>query len=288
MKARTQTPTQTPTQLLTPKSILLHLDRSAGAVERIRVARQVAEAFDAQVRAQPCTLSAFVRHPLAIGAVAEAVETMRAIDKAARDTMHASFVTHAAGAPRLHWCEPEDDGPWSFARHALYADLMVLGQRDRNDPMDGELPGDFVPSVLVQSGRPALVLPYAGPIAPIGRNVLVAWKETRESARAVTAALPWLLAASRVHAVSYGLNAGYALDDLQDYLRAQGVMNATLHPGGDKDDDAGNRLLSLASDLGADLLVMGCYGHSRAREWVMGGATLSILQWMTLPVLMVH
>ncbi|MFH0131872.1 universal stress protein [Variovorax sp. VaC1] len=272
----------------TPKSILLHLDGSARTVERIRLARQLAEIFDAEVTARPCTLSALMRYPFAIEAAAEAVAIMQEIDKAARDKMHSTFMTHSAGSQRLHWAEPESDGPWGFARRALYADLMILGQRDRNDPMDGELPGDFLPSVLVQSGRPALVLPYAGPIGPIGRNVLVAWKETRESARAVTAALPWLRTASRVHVVTYGEGAESALKCLQDYLRVQGIVNVTLHPGGDKDDDAGNKLLSFAADLSADMLVMGCYGHSRAREWVMGGATLSILQWMTLPVLMSH
>lgn len=271
-----------------PKSILLHLDGSARTVERIKLARQLAETFDAEVTGRPSTLSALMRYPFAIEAAAEAVAIMQEVDKAARDKMHDTFMAHSAGSQRLHWAEPESDGPWGFARRALYADLMILGQRDRNDPMDGELPGDFLPSVLVQSGRPALVLPYAGPISPIGRNVLVAWKETREAARAVTAALPWLRTASRVHVVAYGENAENSLLCLQDYLRAQGVVNATLHPGGNKDDDAGNKLLSFAADLSADLLIMGCYGHSRAREWVMGGATLSILQWMTLPVLMSH
>ena len=272
----------------TPRSILLHLDGSARTVGRIKLARQLAETFDAEVTGRPCTLSALMRYPFAIEAAAEAVAIMQEIDKAARDKMHAIFMASSAGSQRMHWAEPESDGPWGFARRALYADLMILGQRDRNDPMDGELPGDFLPSVLVQSGRPALVLPYAGPVGPVGRNVLVAWKETREAARAVTAALPWLRTASRVHVVAYGEDAEGSLQRLQDYLRAQGVVNATLHAGGNKDDDAGNRLLSFAADLSADLLVMGCYGHSRAREWVMGGATLSILQWMTLPVLMSH
>jgi nucleotide-binding universal stress UspA family protein len=272
----------------TPKSILLHLDGSARTVERIKLARQLAETFDAEVTGQPCTLSALMRYPFAVEAAAEAVAIMQEIDRDARDRMHATFLAHGAGSQRLHWAEPESDGPWGFARRALYTDLMVLGQRDRNDPMDGELPGDFLPSVLVQSGRPALVLPYAGPVGSIGRNVLVAWKETRESARAVTAALPWLCKAARVHVVAYGEGAEASLQRLQDYLRMQGVQNITLHPGGDKEDDIGNKLLSFAADLSSDLLVMGCYGHSRAREWVMGGATLSILQWMTLPVLMSH
>ena len=272
----------------TPKSILLHLDGSARTVERIKLARQLAETFDAEVTGQPCNLSALMRYPYAIEAAAEAVAIMQEIDKDARDRMHATFIEHSAGSQRLHWAEPESDGPWGFARRALYADLMILGQRDRNDPMDGELPGDFLPSVLVQSGRPALVLPYAGPVGSIGRNVLVAWKETPESARAVTAALPWLRKAARVHVVAYGEDAEASLQRLQDYLRTQGVQNITLHPGGDNDDDVGNKLLSFAADLSSDMLVMGCYGHSRAREWVMGGATLSMLQWMTLPVLMSH
>ena len=272
----------------TPGSILLPLAGSARTVVLNTRPRLLAETFFAAVWARPCTLSALMRYPYAIEGAAEAVAIMQEIDKAARDKMHATFMANTAGSQRLHWAEPESDGPWGFARRALYADLMILGQRDRDDPMDGELPGDFLPSVLVQSGRPALVLPYAGPIGPIGRNVLVAWKETREAARAVTAALPWLRTAARVHVVTYGEDAEGALQRLQEYLRAQGVANATLHPGGNKEDDAGNKLLSFAADLSADLLVMGCYGHSRAREWVMGGATLSILHWMTLPVLMSH
>ncbi|KLN53200.1 universal stress protein [Variovorax paradoxus] len=272
----------------TPKSILLHLDSSERTVERIKLARELAEAFDAEVTGQPCTMSALMRYPFAIEAAAEAVAIMQEIDKAARDRMYAAFMANSAGSQRLHWAEPESDGPLGFARRALYADLMILGQRDKNDPMQGELPGDFLPSLLVQSGRPALVLPYAGPIGPVGRTVLVAWKETREAARAVTAALPWLCTASRVHAVAYGEDAQGSLQSLQNYLRVQGVRNLELHPGGSDDEDAGNKLLSFSADLGADLLVMGCYGHSRAREWVLGGATQSILQSMTLPVLMSH
>ncbi len=274
-----------------PKSILLHLDSSARTVERIRLARQLAETFDAEVTGQPCTLSALMRYPFAIEAAAEAVAIMQEIDKAARDKMHEVFMAGSAGSQRLHWAEPESDAPWGFARRALYADLMILGQRNRRDPMDGELPGDFLASLLVQSGRPALVLPYTGQVglqAPLGRTVLVAWKETREAARAVSAALPWLRTAAHVHAVSWGEEAEPSLHGLKRYLRAQGIQEITLHPGGAEHGDAGNKLLSFAADLSADLLVMGCYGHSRAREWVLGGATQSILEEMTLPVLMSH
>jgi nucleotide-binding universal stress UspA family protein len=271
----------------TPKTILLHLDSSARTGERVKVARQIAEAFEAEVTGLPCTLSALMRYPYAIEAAAEAVAIMQSLDKESRDKAHATFVAAGGGSPRLHWAEPMSDAPGSFSRRALYADLLILGQRDADDPVAGELPSDFVPSVLVECGRPALVVPYAGYVGEIGRNVLVAWKETREAARAVSAALPWLVRAKSVQAVAYGEDADVSLRSLQAYLKAQGV-NVTVHPGGRQEGAAGENLLSMAADVSADLLVMGCYGHSRAREWVLGGATRSILQSMTLPVLMSH
>ncbi|MGB3067434.1 MAG: universal stress protein [Ottowia sp.] len=272
----------------TPNSILLHLDGSARIGERIKLACRVAESFDAEVTAKPCTYSALMRYPFAIDAGSEAIEVMRKVDQEARDKMHGIFLANSAGSARLHWEEADVEGPWGFGRRALYADLLILGQRDKNDAADAELPTDFLPSVLAQSGRPALVMPYAGPVEPLGRNILLAWKETRESARAVTAALPWLSRATQVHAVAYGEDAQASLQSLRSYLQKQGIRDLSLHRGDRDDDDVGNKLLSLASDLGSDLLVMGCYGHSRAREWILGGATLSILQSMTLPVLMSH
>ncbi|MEJ8826703.1 universal stress protein [Variovorax humicola] len=271
----------------TPKTILLHLDSSARTAERVRVARELAEAFDAEVVAQPCTLTALMRYPYALEASADAMQIMQALDEDCRDKAHAVLMAAGAGSARLRWREPLVDAPWGFSHCAIYADLLVLGQRDADDPAAGELPPDFLSSVLVQSGRPALVLPYAGPIGPIGRNVLIAWKESGEAARAVSAGLPWLTRAEAVHAVCYGEGADASLDSLQAYLAAHGVKVA-VHPGGHEDADAGEHLLSRAADVGADLLVMGCYGHSRAREWVLGGATRSILQSMTVPVLMSH
>lgn len=82
--------------------------------------------------------------------------------------------------------------PRGFARRALYADLMILGQRDADDLATGDSPADCLSGVLVDSGQPAPVLPRAGEVASLGRTVLVAWKETREAARAVSSALPWL------------------------------------------------------------------------------------------------
>jgi nucleotide-binding universal stress UspA family protein len=271
----------------TPRSILLHIDSSAHTAARIRLARQLAEAFDAEVIGQPCMLSSMVRYPFALEGASAAIALMQEFDQACLDKARAGFLKEAAGSSRLQWAEPLVDGPHGFARRALCADLMVLGQRDEDDPAVGELPADFLPGVLVQSGRPALVLPHAVNVAPLGGQVLVAWKETREAARAVSAALPWLQRARQVHVLSYGEEADASLRSIERYLKAHGVA-ATCHDGGPELGDAGNQVLSRAADLGADLLVMGCYGHSRAREWVLGGVTRTLLQSMTLPVLMSH
>lgn len=271
----------------TPGSILLHLDSSARTPQRIQLARQLAEDFGAEVTAQPCVLTALVRYPFAMEGAAAAIALMQDVDRESIEKMRTTFLQLAGGHERLHWVEPLPDGPWSFARQALYADLMILGQRDPDDPAAAELPADFQSSALLESGRPALMLPYTGEIGPVGRTVLVAWKETREAARALSAALPWLQRAAQVHAVCFGEAVDVPLRSLQGYLKTHGVA-LTTHEGGPDDGEVGNRLLSMAADVGADLLVMGCYGHGRAREWVLGGATRTVLTTMTLPVLMSH
>lgn len=126
-----------------------------------------------------------------------------------------------------------------------------------------------------------------GTFPVVGRTVLIAWKPTREAAQAVTASLPWLRTAQAVHAIGYGEDATWSLLRLQAYLREHSV-GSTTHADHRRRVDVGEDLLSRSSDLGADLLVMGCYGHSRAREWVLGGASRSVLRGMTIPVLMAH
>ena len=268
-------------------SILLHLDSTARTPGRIRLARQLADDMGAEITGQPCMLTALMRYPFAMEGAGAAVAAMQELDKEAIDKILKLFHQLAGDHDRLHWAEPLHDGPWGFARHALYADLMILGQRDPQDPAAAELPSDFVSSAVLDSGRPALILPYAGVIGAVGRTVLVAWKETRTSARAVSAALPWLQRAGQVHAVGFGEDVDGPLKALQIYLQVHGVQIKT-HAGGPEGNHVGERLLSRAADVGADLLVMGCYGHGRTREWVLGGATRTVLSSMTLPVLMAH
>jgi len=197
-----------------------------------------------------------------------------------------------AAGPQVRWSEATDPSvARAFARQAFYADLAVVGQQDPEDGNASCVPPDFVPTVVLLSGRPALVVPYVKTTEAIGEVAAIAWKPTPEAARAVTAALPFLQRARQVHVLTWGDDPPQdALDgdlDLITYLRAHGV-EVTWHSGGPEPGAIGELLLSRIFDLGADLLVMGCYSHSRAREWILGGATRTVLASMTVPVLMAH
>jgi nucleotide-binding universal stress UspA family protein len=275
--------------------ILVHMDCSANAAERLRLARQIGSRHGAAVAAMYAATPSFVELPFAPEIGASVAADMRAIDEErtqrARRVFDAELATPGAHAT---WAEIRQAPVTSvFAQQALYADLMVLGQHNPEDAADEHVPADFAQSAIELSGKPALLLPYVGAARPLGGSVLVAWKATRESARAVAAAAPLLQAARRVHVVAWGRQEGedQAVEgtrlDLDSWLKLRGI-SATWHRQDSEPAELGSILMSLAFDVEADLLVMGCYGHSRAREWVLGGATRTVLRSMTLPVLMAH
>jgi len=178
------------------------------------------------------------------------------------------------------------------ALHARYVDLTILGQLDP-DRGDVELIRPRPEQVTLASGRPILVVPYAGQFETVGRRVLIGWNASREATRAVNDAMPLLMAADIVTVLTIDAREGPDAHgelpgaDISLHLARHGVtaeiertVSAGIAPG--------EVLLSRAADLGADLLVIGAYGHSRVRELLLGGATRSILQSMTLPVLMSH
>lgn len=168
------------------------------------------------------------------------------------------------------------------------ADLVVTAQASE------ELPSYYRPEDLVLgAGRPVLVVPTSGNYTDVGHTVLIAWNGSREAARAAFDALPLIQKGAKVHilCVEAGHNEpGKGLvpgDALARTLSRHGldVENMTSRP--DR-TSVGGEILNRASDLGADLIVMGCYGHSRLRETVFGGATQSIMDQMTVPILMSH
>jgi nucleotide-binding universal stress UspA family protein len=152
---------------------------------------------------------------------------------------------------------------------------------------------DFAEELVLSAGRPVLLIPYAGHFPEVGRRVLVAWNAGREAARAVTDALPLLARASIVQVVAFDPRKGGADHgdipgaDIALLLARHGVK-VSIAQQQSKEVDVGNQILSRAADMQSDLIVMGAYGHSRLRELVLGGVTRTLLDTMTVPVLMSH
>jgi nucleotide-binding universal stress UspA family protein len=178
----------------------------------------------------------------------------------------------------------------AMVEHGRCSDLIVVGQTDRHRAPDG-LAFDFPQQVLLHAGPPVLVVPYAGVSASVGQDVLVAWKGTREATNAVRNALPLLRSAKRVTLVEVGDAPDRAAGDdslmsAKAWLESHGIE---VHAHRELAlASVGAQLLSRAAAIGADLIVCGGYGHSRLREWMLGGVTRHLLEHMTVPVLFSH
>jgi nucleotide-binding universal stress UspA family protein len=182
------------------------------------------------------------------------------------------------------------DLPGAVLEHARASDLVVASQADPNWELSGMF--DFPERLVMESGRPVLVVPYAGAYGEIGKRITIAWSGKRESTRAVFDALPLLKIAEAVTllcVVGKGeADPGELLGtEIAASLARHGVK-LTVQKSVVEDIGVADDILSRLSDSGADVLVMGAYGYSRLREMVFGGVTHHILKHMTVPTLMSH
>ena len=278
---------------MTYKTIVVHVGGDARRRERLDIACNLAAAFDAHLVGLFALAEFLV--PFALGGNAGAVieEEGRWRDEAARSAKSDFDAAAArAGVAKTEW-RRSDRAVLGAARvSARYADLVVIGQADPDHVDEARMPAVFAEDLVLSAGRPVLVVPYAGRFPSVGSRVLVAWNAGREAARAVTDALPLLRRAKSVEVVAFeprrsGADHGAEPGaDIALFLARHGVKVSAARQ--QADIDIGSQILSRAADTDADLIVMGAYGHSRAREVVLGGATRSLLEAMTVPVLMAH
>ena len=270
------------------KRILVHLDASPRSATRLALALAQSQMQPSEVVAQYGVLPAMLALPWVTSeGMACAASALADVDDDQRRRARAVF-DQAGPTPGLVWADGGATPYGALLQQAYTSDLLVLGQADATDASTGTLPPDLVPALLTDSGRPALVVPAAGSFATLEGPVLLAWKPAREATRALVAALPWLRRAPRVHlAMPVGSDREITPAALCHWLLLHGVHAPVRHHLL-ANADVGDALLSLATDVDAAVLVMGCYGHSRTREWVLGGTTRTVLRTMTLPVLMVH
>jgi len=190
------------------------------------------------------------------------------------------------------WHLLDDGDAVGFIELAKSADLAIVGQRPTDARADGAArlrPDD----ILVELGRPVLVVPYAGSFEMVGRRALAAWDGTREANRALNDALPLIAEAEAVTVIYVGTQETSiewvrpALERMVRHLRRHGIA---AHPEESLRGDmaVSDLLLSRAADLDADMIVAGAYHHSKLREALLGGVSRELLQHMTVPLLMSH
>ena len=280
---------------MTYRSLLVLLDQDPLCAARSQAAMRLANVLDCHlVGVAPTGLIDLPVSAPAAASLADfaalAWDTLR--DQAEQVAVRFRDECRAAGVKSSEAVIDESDKAPSLVRHAHCSDLTMLTQADPAAP-GHRLVQDLVEQVLLYSARPTLILPYAGRFDTIGTNVMVAWDDSREAARAVSDALPLLRLAEHVQVVSWN-EAGAIedktlrprLDALHRWLMWQGVsaeVRVETTSGGIAD-----AMLSRAADLNSDLIVMGAYGHARWTERVLGGATRGLLASMTVPVLMSH
>ena len=275
------------------RSIVVHVNNSSRAEERIRVAARIALAEQAHLIGVAPTGFSLLRPGMDASELGIYVEQTLIRLRGRADEAAARFdaMSDRLGLRAFEHRIVDDEDGYAISLHARYADLVVVGQANGNDPtIDTSM--NFPEHVLLNAGRPTLIVPFAGTFEVVGGEVLVAWNASREGARAVTDALPFLQRAQNVRVIV--INPAQTLDghgaepgaDVALYLARHGVK-VEVHQERSVVDVA-NALLSRAADFGSDLIVMGGYGHSKFRETLLGGVTRTILEQMTVPVLMSH
>lgn len=274
------------------KDIVVNLSVDPGRDVAGNYAVSVAEAFGAHLGAVAFSYEPIIPPTIMGGVPASFIEEQRAqADKAAGDAI--SKFDGAARRAGISWESRSLSASLAgaadmFGRIARRFDLSVVGQAEPHQVAPEEL---IAEGALFASGRPVLVVPYIQKGGLKLARVMVAWDGSRNAARAVADAMPLLGKAAAIDVVIVAEDRGNSDElpgaDIAQHLARHG-LKVDLRRIVAGDNDVASTLLSEAADTSADLIVMGAYGHSRLREFILGGVTRGILAAMTVPTLMSH
>ena len=264
------------------RTILVELADDKGLETRLQVARGLAERFDAVLVGMHVTPPPFI--PASYGEATayigpELLEAQRKANREIAERVQAVFRSVCGEGANAVWQEAEGDRGQLLAEAARTTDLLLA----RHARFGGADAPDVLDQLVTAAGVPVLALP-SGFSGDLGQTVLIGWNGSREAARAVHDALPFLQTAKGVILCAVGEQAETSLEAANAMLRRHGLA-VQPHKVGEPDGNAGEVLLAQAAAHAADLLVMGAYGHTRLRELVFGGATRRVLREATLPVL---
>ena len=274
------------------KDILVHIDDTAHCEKRARVAIQIARQNGAGLtalfsRADP-DLKGFEPH----------MDKRHQAHQALAEKRREQFQALAADAGiSLGWITAKlpstlDKVTNQVIEQTQQVDMVIVGQHDESRA-DGSIPEEMPEHLVLETGRPVLIIPYAGKHQTLGDKVVVAWTPGRESVRALNDAIPLMQNASAVKVVAINpkkrekKHGGVSAEQIAAHLGRHGIK-AQSDQFTTQGVDEGDLILNALSDERADLLVMGAYGHHRFRELILGGVTQKIFERMTTPVLMSH
>ena len=272
------------------REILVHAKSYEEGSEHLDVAARLASAHGARLTALH-TLRDIVALKVLLGpntaAVAERALRARAATSASEERIRAWATERQIVAD---WMHGEGDAAELLTRTARLFDLLVVEQTDSNKDEAG---WDVPEQAALSSGRPTLVVPHAGRFPTVGARAVLAWNHSREATHALHGAMPLLERSDHVTVLEgparerMGAYTRLPPLDIGEILRRR-LPSVEVVPFEPSESNAGADMLEQVYNRGADLLIMGAFGRSWLREWVLGGATRTVLEEMRVPVLLAH
>ncbi|MCG6122351.1 MAG: universal stress protein [Microvirga sp.] len=271
------------------RDVMVHLDGSDSDLERLALAEMLADAHAAHI--DGFYVNSLPSIALAVDASGAGAEVMGTLTESA---IADGDVIEKRLAARLDACRfpatltrvdvMSDQAGDNAARAARFADLFLATRL--SDAEDGEAWSDLIHAVIFGSGRGVLLATPGAPARPF-RRIVVGWNASREAARALAEAAPFLRAADEVILVSAERDpSGEAPDSrIARHLDRHGVK-VTVHD--IRSRDPADAIIAEAESRGADLIVTGAYGQSRLREWALGGVSRELLRRAPVPLLVAH
>ncbi len=276
------------------KNLLLHLDHSKGCRNRLEIAFGLARDFEAKILGlfvvPDYVVPSYVEAQISVDLITDVTE--KAIARAEETLVDYRKLAEKAGV-EMDAQVVEGQVIPILREHTKYTDLLLLGQDQPDDPDNASY--GLADALLFEGACACVVVPHSGKLAVPGKRILVTWNASRESARALHEAMPFLHRAEEVVVLSSepdGADSEIArghphAQELANFLESHGI-ESTSSGIADVDMSTSDAILGQAADMKADLIVMGAYGHTRLREIILGGVTRDLLKRTPVPLLLAH
>lgn len=271
--------------------IILHVDSAEATKARVEFAVALAKDHGAHllgIAFAPTALLPLYGADVGLADMSEVLEGVKAKGETALQAFKARAKAEGVSVEGRLMQGMSEEFPRDFACSARHVDLAIIGQPRDGDPLIGQYA--LVERCLFASGRPAIIVPAAAEKVEIAGTVVVAWDGSAEAARAFNDALTFLRRPKRVVLLVGVPEEGSeppGVDDMVAHLKRRGV-SAEMIRFSTSEGDIGRTILAKAKKLRADMIVMGAFHHSRWREFILGGVTLTMLEEATIPLFMAH